>query len=136
MKDRIHFQLTTAGGMVCDAMTSYVNTPVENGDVGILADHAPMIAALREGVIKYVADGKEHFAAVSGGILSVANNELIVLARSAEKAEDIDLARAQAAESRARERISSHSADWDMKRVETSLHRSLARQKAYDLMKK
>ena len=136
MKDRIHFQLTTAGGMVCDAMASYVNAPVENGDIGILADHAPMIASLREGVIKYVTDGRENFAAVSGGILSVAGNELIILAHSAELAENIDLARAQAAEARARERIASHSAEWDMKRAETSLHRALARQKAYKLMNK
>ena len=134
MKDKIHFQLTTAEGTVCDEMCSYVLAPVTGGDIGILAGHAPMIASLGEGVIKYRTDGKDHFAAVSGGVLSVSDNELIILARSAEKAESIDLARAQAAEARARERIRSRSSEWDMARAESSLHRALAREKAYSLI--
>ena len=77
-----------------------------------------------------------HFAAISGGVLSVADNELIILARSAEMAETIDLARAQASEKRARERIESKSAEWDMKRAEVSLHRALARERAYTMLHK
>lgn len=136
MENKIHFQVTTADGAVCDEMVNFVSAPIVDGEVGILAGHAPMVAALKEGVIKYKTDDKEHYVAISGGVLSVADNELIVLARSAEKAESIDLARAQAAEKRARERIESKSSEWDMKRVELSLHRSLARQKAYNFLNK
>lgn len=136
MENKIHFQVTTADGAVCDEMVNFVSAPLVDGEVGILAGHAPMIASLKEGVVKYKINDEEHYAAISGGVLSVADNELIILARSAEKAESIDLARAQASEKRARERIDSKSAEWDMKRAELSLHRALVREKAYSLLKK
>lgn len=136
MENKIHFQITTAGGAVCDEMANYVSVPLTDGEAGILAGHANMIGALTEGVVKYRIDDEMHFAAISGGVISVAENELIILARSAEKAESIDLARAQAAEARAKERIESKSAEWDMKRAEMSLHRALAREKAYGMLHK
>lgn len=136
MADKIHFQIATAGGVVCDEMISYALVPAADGDAGIMAGHAPMIAALKEGIVKYVSEGVEHFAALSGGVLSMADNELILLARTAEKAENIDLARAQASESRARKRIEEKSADIDLKRAELSLHRALAREKAYSMLHK
>lgn len=136
MADKIHFQITTADGVVCDAMASYALIPLTDGDVGVLADHAPMIGALKEGVVKYVSEGKDHFAAVSGGVLSVADNEVILLARTAERAETIDLARAQASERRARQRIESRAADIDIKRAELSLQRAIAREKAYTMLHK
>lgn len=136
MENKIHFQITTAGGAVCDEMANYVSVPLTDGEAGILAGHANMIGALTEGVVKYRIDDEMHLAAISGGVISVADNELIILARSAEKAESIDLARAQAAEARAKERIESKSAEWDMKRAEMSLHRALAREKAYGMLHK
>lgn len=136
MENKIHFQITTAGGTVCDEMANYVSVPLTDGEAGILAGHANMIGALDEGVVKYKIDDEMHFAAISGGVLSVADNELIILARSAEKAESIDLARAQASEKRAKERLESKSSEWDMKRAEMSLHRALAREKAYSMLHK
>ena len=136
MANKIHLQITTAGGAVCDEMANYVSVPMVDGEAGILAGHANMIGALNDGVVKYKIDDEMHFAAISGGVLSVADNELIILARSAEIAETIDLARAQASERRARERIESKSAEWDMKRAEVSLHRALAREKAYTMLHK
>lgn len=136
MADKIHFQITTADGVVCDAMASYALIPLTDGDVGVLAGHAPMIGALNEGVVKYVSEGADHFAAVSGGVLSVADNEVILLARTAERAETIDLARAQASERRARQRIESRAADIDLKRAELSLQRAIAREKAYTMLHK
>ncbi len=136
MADKIHFQIATADGVVCDALTGYALVPLTDGDAGILSDHAPMIGALKEGVVKYVSGGEDHFAAISGGVLSVADNEVILLARTAERAETIDLARAQAAERRARQRLEQRAADTDMKRAELSLQRAIAREKAYMLFHK
>lgn len=136
MENKIHLQITTAGGAVCDEMVNYVSVPLVDGEAGILAGHANMMGALSEGVVKYKIDDEMHFAAISGGVLSVADNELIILARSAEMAETIDLARAQGSERRARERIESKAAQWDMKRAEVSLHRALAREKAYTMLHK
>ena len=136
MADKIHFQIATAEGVVCDSMASYALIPLSDGDVGVLADHAPMIGALKEGVVKYVSEGADHFAAISGGVLSVADNEVILLARTSERAETIDLARAQASERRARQRIESHAVDTDMKRAELSIQRAIAHEKAYTLLHK
>ena len=136
MADKIHFQIATADGVVCDSMASYAPIPLSDGDVGVLSDHAPMIGALKEGVVRYVCEGEDHFAAISGGVLSVVDNEVILLARTAERAESIDLARAQASERRARQRIEAHAANTDMKRAELSLQRAIAREKAYTMLHK
>ena len=136
MDKMFHFQVATSDGAIVDTQTSYVSVPLVDGECGILAGHAPMIAALKEGVVKFKTEEAEDYAAVSGGVLSVAYNEVIILARSAELAESIDLARAQAAESRARSRIENRSSDVDMQRAEASLHRAIAREKAYKLLNK
>lgn len=136
MADKIHFQIATADGVFCDSMASYALIPLSDGDVGVLSDHAPMIGALKEGVVRYVCEGEDHFAAISGGVLSVVDNEVILLARTAERAESIDLARAQASERRARQRIEAHAANTDMKRAELSLQRAIAREKAYTMLHK
>ena len=136
MADKIHFQIATADGVVCDSMASYALIPLSDGDVGVLSDHAPMIGALKEGVVRYVCEGEDHFAAISGGVLSVVDNEVILLVRTAERAESIDLARAQASERRARQRIEAHAANTDMKRAELSLQRAIAREKAYTMLHK
>ena len=136
MADKIHFQIATADGVVCDAMSSYALVPLSDGDAGILGDHAPMIGALKEGVVKYVSGGEDNYAAISGGVLSVADNEVILLARTAEMADTIDLARAQAAERRARQRLDSRASNIDMKRAELSLQRAIAREKAYTMQRR
>ena len=136
MENKIHFQVVTAGGTVFDKMVSYVGVPLVDGEAGILAGHAAMLGSLKEGVVKAVFEDGEEYIAISGGVLSVANNELIMLARTAELAETIDLARAKASEKRARDRIEAKAGDIDMKRAELSLARALAREKAYSLIKK
>lgn len=136
MADKIHFQVVTAGGLVFDKMVNYVGVPLTDGDAGILAGHAAMLGSLKEGVAKAVFEDGTEYIAISGGVLSVANDEVTMLVRTAELAESIDIARAQASEKRARERIDSKSAEWDIKRAELSLARALAREKAYSLINK
>lgn len=136
MDKTFHFQITTADGAVADVQASYAAIPMADGEAGILPNHAAMIGALKEGVVRYTVEDTVHYAAVSGGVISVADNEVIVLARSAELAENIDLARAQASEKRARERIENHASDIDMQRAEASLHRALVREKAYSYLNK
>ena len=136
MADKIHFQVVTAGGAVFDKMVNYVGAPLADGDAGIMAGHAAMLGSLREGVVKAKYEDGTEYIAVSGGVLNVANDEVIMLARTAELAESIDIARAQASESRARKRIEAKSDDLDMKRAELSLARALAREKAYSFLNK
>ena len=137
MKDGIHLEIATAGGTVFDDTVSYVELPFSGGSVGVLRDHAPMLGAIEDGVVTArKANGAEEFIAVNLGVANIVHNEVTLLVRTAERAEDIDLARAEASERRARERLGDKGGDWDMKRAQIALHRALARQTAVRMMKK
>lgn len=136
MKDGIHLEIVTAGGSVYDDMVSYVELPFSGGSVGVLKDHAPMLGAIEDGVVTARKEnGATEFIAVNLGVANVVHNEVTLLVRTAERAENIDLPRAEAAEKRARDRLAEHSADLDVKRAQIALHRSLTRQAAVLMMK-
>lgn len=136
MKDGIHLEIATAGGSVYDDMVSYVELPFSGGSVGVLKDHAPMLGAIEDGVVTARKEnGTAEFIAVNLGVANVVHNEVTLLVRTAERAENIDLPRAEAAEKRARDRLAEHSANLDVKRAQIALHRSLTRQAAVLMMK-
>ena len=136
MADKIHLQIVTAGGVVFDRMVHVVNLPLENGSIGVLANHAPLMGAVVDGIVTAASDEGEYVIAVGIGVVNIVNNEVTVLSRTAEEAENIDLARAEAAEKRARERLAAKSADTDASRAEAALHRAVARQHAAHMVKK
>ena len=84
MADRIHIMVVTPEGVALDRAVNYVNLPTPEGSVGILADHAPMLCALRAGRLKCRAEEEECFVSVSGGVASVEDNALTVLTEKAE----------------------------------------------------
>ena len=136
MKDGIHLEIVTAGGSVYDDIVSYVELPFSGGSVGVLKDHAPMLGAIEDGVVTARKEnGTAEFIAVNLGVANVVHNEVTLLVRTAERAENIDLPRAEAAEKRARDRLAEHSANLDVKRAQIALHRSLTRQAAVLMMK-
>ena len=136
MADQIHLQIVTAGGVVFDRMVQSVRLPLESGSIGVLANHAPLIGAVVDGVVTCASSEGEFVIAVGIGVVNVVNNSVTVLSRTAEEAENIDLARAEAAEKRARERLAAKSADTDASRAEAALHRAIARQHAAHMVKK
>ncbi len=133
--DKIRLQIITAGGVKFDKMVSYVGVPLQDGSIGVLPGHAPLLAAVTDGPVKCICGGQDEFVYVGSGVVDIMGDSVSLLVRAAESAETIDLARAQAAEKRAQERIQSHAADVDMMRAEASLHRALAREKTYGLFK-
>ena len=136
MKDGIHLEIATAGGSVYDDMVSYVELPFSGGSVGVLKDHAPMLGAIEDGVVTARKEnGATEFIAVNLGVANVVHNEVTLMVRTAERAENIDLPRAEAAEKRARDRLAERSANLDVKRAQIALHRSLTRQAAVLMMK-
>lgn len=136
MKDGIHLEIVTAGGSVYDDMVSYVELPFSGGSVGVLKDHAPMLGAIEDGVVTARKEnGTTEFIAVNLGVANVVHNEVTLLVRTAERAENIDLPRAEAAEKRARDRLAERGANLDVKRAQIALHRSLTRQAAVLMMK-
>jgi len=109
----------------------FVVVPEVNGELGVLRNHAPMIAALNIGIMRYTDnDGAIKKIAISGGFMEVMYNEAKILAETAEAGSQIDLLRAKAAKERAEARIAAKAADTNMVRAEMALQRSIARIKA------
>ncbi len=104
--------------------------PGSQGYLGVLPDHAPMVSALKAGVLKYKAAGSYRRIAVSGGFAEVSDNRVTVLADTAERAEEIDVTRARASAERARRRLKEKAAGVDVTRAEASLQRAIARLRA------
>ena len=73
MADLIHVQIVTSGGTVFDDRVSELRVPVDGGSIGILADHAPLVGAVTDGVVRCTyADGRTEGVAVGIGVLNVA----------------------------------------------------------------
>ena len=80
--------------------------PGAESSFGVMRNHAPLIAALQAGVVRFFdADGRENSLVIGGGFFQVSNNQAMILADSAERPQEIDLARARESESRARSRL-------------------------------
>ncbi len=99
----------------------------ETGQIGILPSHAALLTLLAPGELVLRRGGQETSVAVGGGFLEVSDDRVVVLADSAERAEEIDVARAEEARRRALERISARTAEIDVERARAALSRSLAR---------
>ncbi|HKL13100.1 MAG TPA: F0F1 ATP synthase subunit epsilon [Halanaerobiales bacterium] len=107
-----------------------VEAPAVDGLIGILPRHAPLITALKTGVIRAKIDNKERFISVSEGIMDVKPDQVNIVARTAELPEEIDLERAKKAKERAQERLEEESSKIDHYRAEGALERAIARIKA------
>jgi len=101
--------------------------PGVEGEVAILPSHAPLLTVLKPGEIRVVKDGENNFIAVSGGFMEVMPEKVTILADTAERLDEIDIERAEAALKAAQERIASAPVDMDLHRALASLRRSQAR---------
>lgn len=103
MADTIEVELVAADRVVWSGEASVVIARTTEGDVGILANHAPMLAVLIEGTVEVRTTENECWvAAVDGGFLSVANNHVSILSEHAEMSHEIDLEKARQQLDRAR----------------------------------
>lgn len=101
--------------------------PGAEGEFGILPHHVSLLSALKTGPLHYNANGRTETLFISGGFVDVNNNICSVLAESAERAEDIDVARARAAKERAERRLAQKEANIDEIRAESALRRAIMR---------
>jgi F-type H+-transporting ATPase subunit epsilon len=101
--------------------------PGEAGDFGVLPGHAPLLALLRIGPMWFRKDGEKTFAFIAGGFAEITGNRVSVLAQVAERAEDIDLARAEAARRRAEDILAKPSTEQDFELARVALLRALTR---------
>ncbi len=106
------------------------------GQLGILPHHAPLMTILQPGDLVFRKGGQEEALTISGGFLEVRPDKVIILADACERAEEIDLARAEAAKQRAQEALKTAATQVDAAAAEAALRRSLARIRAADKIRR
>jgi len=133
MAGSLTLRVITPDRIVLDTTAEVVRLPAVDGSLGVLWNHAPMVAALDMGVMSYRADGADRPLFVSGGFVEVRDNTVRVVSEAGERPEEIDVERARAAEQRARQRLE----EWrhgtepvDLLRAELALRRAIFRLRA------
>lgn len=99
--ETIKIKIVTPERLVFEDEVDQVTLPAQTGEVTILPNHISYIAMLKEGEVLTKKNGSQVWLFVSGGFVEFSNNELVILADAAERAEDIDLERAEEAKRRA-----------------------------------
>src|SRR2546423_3033232 len=99
-------ELVTPERVLLSEQVKHVRAPGIEGSLGVLANHAPLMTALAIGLLKIEHEnGDMEYVATSGGFMEVNPEKVVVLADTAERASDIDVARAEAAVSTARDHL-------------------------------
>jgi len=123
----LRLEIVTAERTVfADDVSEVVAWGVE-GQLGILPHHAPLMTMLKPGDLLIKKDDEEYYLAISGGFLEVRPDKVIILADACERAEEIDVERAEAARRRAEEILKTRPPEIDTAAAEAALRRSLAR---------
>ena len=110
----IHLEIVTAERVVLSDDVDQINAPTKDGRVGILPRHAPLLTILDVGELDIIKDGTSTPFAVSGGFMEVLPNRVTILADTAERADEIDEARAEEARRRAEEQIAQRQSKQDI----------------------
>lgn len=126
----MHLKIITHERVVFDEEVDEIYTRTVDGEIGILKNHVPIMAALDIGVTKTVKSGTIKMFTTMGGVLQFKDNECLILTTTAENGDEIDATRAKEALERAKARLAESEAEIDAKRAEAALARAMARLKA------
>ena len=128
MAESFHLEVVTPRGAVLEEDVVELTAPGIAGEFGVLPRHARYMTVLGVGELRYVTvTGQDGLLAVAGGFAEVGPAGVSVLAQTAEEAEKIDMARAEAAVQRAQARLAAPDEKTDSRRAGFALERSLAR---------
>jgi F-type H+-transporting ATPase subunit epsilon len=123
----LRLEFVTPDRAVAQSEVDEVVIPGEEGDLGVLPGHAPLLTALRPGAMWYRKGAEKVYAFVAGGFAEVMPDRVSILAQVAEREEEIDIARAEAAKHRAEDVLAHPMTDLDMERARIELARAIAR---------
>lgn len=129
--DSFLLEIVTPERLLVSEEVEALRAPGVDGEFGVLPRHTRLMSVLGIGELSYrTRDGEWEDLAVSTGFVEVLPDRVIVLAQTAEMADEIDVARAEAAVERARRRLLEPSADTDIDRARVALEKALARLQA------
>jgi len=117
----------TPDRLVVREQVDEVQIPGSEGYFGVLPGHTPLLASLTVGELWYRKGQEKTYLSIAGGFAEVLPDRVTLLATLAERAEEIDVARAEAAKQRAEQRLSQPKTDIDYERARLSLQKSIIR---------
>ena len=123
----LQLQIVSADRSLVDEPVDEVQIPGADGYLGILPGHTPLLATLQVGTLWYRQGQEKHYLAIAFGFAEVQPDRVTILAQIAEKADEIDIARAEAAKKRAEERLSKPTTDMDFERARIAMLKALIR---------
>ena len=123
----IQLQIVSADRSLVNETVDEVEIPGADGYFGVLPGHTPLLALLGAGELWYRQGQEKHYLAMALGFAEVQPDRVTILAQIAEHADEIDIARAEAAKKRAEERLAKPTVDMDAERARISLLKSLIR---------
>ena len=123
----LSLEVVTPDRAIIREQVDEVVLPGSEGSFGVLPGHAPLLATLQVGEMWYRKGQETHYLAIAFGFVEVLPDKVTVLAHIAEKAEEIDLTRAEAAKVRAEQRIATPQASMDFERARIAMMKSLVR---------
>src|SRR5213075_766768 len=113
MAETFDLEVATPERLVIREAATEAQIPAKNGYIGVLPGHAPLLSELGTGYASYVAGGQKKYLAIHGGFVEVLSDKTRVLATAVERAEEIDVQRAEAALRKAQEALSSPHVEMD-----------------------
>ena len=123
----IQLQIVSADRSLVNETVDEVEIPGADGYFGVLPGHTPLLALLGAGELWYRQGQEKHFLSMAFGFAEVQPDRVTILAQIAERADEIDIARAEAAKKRAEERLAKSTVDMDAERARIALLKSLIR---------
>jgi F-type H+-transporting ATPase subunit epsilon len=123
----IDLQIVTPERRIVQEQVDEVEIPGSEGYFGVLPGHTPLLASLAVGELWYRKGQEKFFLSIAFGFAEVLPDRVTILARIAERADEISVERAEAARKRAEERLSTAMSDLDYERARLSLMKAVAR---------
>ncbi len=124
MADTFELEIVTPEKLVVKDVAEEAQIPGKNGYLGILPGHAPLITELAVGEISYRIGGMEKHVSVAWGFAEVLPDKVTILAETAERPDEIDVARAERAKQRAEQELKSGAPDLDYDGLQAAIERA------------
>ena len=124
---KIQLQIVSADRSLVNEQVDEVEIPGSDGYFGVLPGHTPLLALLGAGELWYRQGQEKHYMLIAFGFAEVQPDQVTILAEVAERPDEIDVSRAEAARRRAEERLAKPVIDMDAERARISLLKSLIR---------
>jgi F-type H+-transporting ATPase subunit epsilon len=127
LPSHLQLQIVSADRSLVNEQVDEVEIPGADGYFGVLPGHTPLLALLSAGELWYRQGQEKHYLAIAFGFAEVLPDRVTILAQVAERADEIDVARAEAARKRVEQRMTAPPPDIDWERARVALMKALVR---------